>query len=192
LCSQLESTDYKYLYQVLITIVIFLYDEFKDVLKNKKIFPKSEKPLSDFANIIKDNDGISKLKLIVETQKMILEKDRHNRESENLRIVAEEILIHAFSIETRSAKRQPSVEIMAHDQSLIDCLSCLKANANTVLFPCGHVVLCHKCALGALLKTYSGKLSECKRCKEKVNSQDVPWTFFENIPTMIVSLKYLQ
>ncbi len=177
----------------MITSTIFLFDEFKDILKNKKYFPDPQKSLTYFASIIKDNDGIRKLKLIVDRQREILKFDPNHREAKEIRIVAEEILIHSFGIETRPTNRIPETEVMQCKKSLIDCVECMQKTADTTLFPCEHVALCHECASKTLNKIYSSeKANRCPICKEKVPLLDTPWHLLRDKPFLIVINRLLE
>jgi hypothetical protein len=171
----------------LITLTIFLFDEFKYILKNEKCFPDPQKSLTYFASIIKDNDGIRKLKLIVDRQREILKSDPDHREAKEIRIVAEEILIHSFGIETRPTNRIPENEVMKYKQSFIDCVQCFQTTADTILFPCEHVTLCHQCASKTLNKIYSKeKANHCPLCEQSVPLLDAPWHLLREKPFSIV------
>jgi len=177
----------------LITFTIFLFDEFKYILRTDKYCPDPQKSLTDFASIIKDNDGIRKLKLIVDRQREILEFDPNHREAKEIRIAAEEILIHSFGIETRPKNRIPETEVMKYKESVIDCIQCNQTTADTNLFPCEHITLCQKCASKALIKIYAKeKVNQCPLCTESVPLLETPWHLLKAKPCLIVIKRLLE
>ncbi|CAG2168691.1 unnamed protein product, partial [Oppiella nova] len=106
LCSQLDTDDKEYLNLVLLTIISFLFWEFKAFLGKEKKLLTSEDTLSPFAVIIQDCDGLQRLKQIKESN-----NNNHTPTQEIRRV--EEILALAFHVETRPPERKQSLYLMS-------------------------------------------------------------------------------
>ncbi|CAG2161513.1 unnamed protein product [Oppiella nova] len=180
LCSQLESNNECHLKTTLLAISVFLFEEYKDLLKAEKSRPNPTINLSHFALIIRECDGF---RLLNEINERRVHKERVNEKyivSEAERYV-EEILFLAFGVESRPKKRQPKMEMMKNYKSVRTCLDCTLRLADTDIFECNHIQLCCKCAASALHKIYTQEPKQCQRdnCTKKIPKNDCPWYLFK-------------
>ncbi|CAG2172480.1 unnamed protein product [Oppiella nova] len=163
LCSQLDTDDKDYLNLVLLTIISFLFWEFKAFLGKEKKLLTSEDTISPFAEIIKDCDGLQRLKQIKESN-----NNSHTPTQVERRV--EEILALAFHVETRPPERKQSLYLMLYTFPEVNprvkqeqCVGCKKVmdaqkkfvRADTTIFSCHHLNLCRGCAVKGITKMYN-------------------------------------
>ncbi|CAG2166827.1 unnamed protein product [Oppiella nova] len=168
LCSQLDSDDKEYLNLVLLTIISFLFWEFKAFLGKEKKLLTSEDTLSPFAVIIQDCDGLQRLNQINSHRRDKESNNKYYKPTQEERRV-EEIMALAFHMETRPLERKqsvyvlytfPGVNIKVKQQQ---CLGCKKemdpqkkfVRADTTIFSCKHLNLCKGCAVKGVTKMYN-------------------------------------
>ncbi|CAG2115881.1 unnamed protein product, partial [Medioppia subpectinata] len=168
LCSQLDSDDNNYLKTVLITIIHFLFTEFKTYLAKEKKRPNPRQALGPFAELIRDSGGLRLLNRINDNR-MTKESDNSAYRLSEVERTVEEILALAFGVETRPILRQESwvahtvIHRWVREVTDSYCQSCekekkLKVLANTPIFECSHAALCRDCATAALIKHYNNDL----------------------------------
>ncbi|CAG2166828.1 unnamed protein product [Oppiella nova] len=168
LCSQLDSDDKEYLNLVLLTIISFLFWEFKAFLGKEKKLLTSEDTLSPFAVIIQDCDGLQRLNQINGHRRDKESNNKYYMPTQGERRV-EEILALAFHKETRPQERQQSVYVLYTFPEVNprvkqeQCLGCKKemdaqkkfVRADTTIFSCHHLNLCRPCAVKGVTKMYN-------------------------------------